>query len=314
MNNPKNTFRCVRRAFPARTTLAASAFALACFAGLGNIFGAPAEAKTATSNQNSILATVQNKVAAGADAKALREELSTVISGGCIEGLELDCTCLSRAYAPATALDNRMEAARFLLDSGLDINPVSVGAGEYETRPLDKALQLLVFADALCSDYDEKRGVVKKDGIDVAQEGVSRIAAFLVSRGAKTDGEIWLTDGPANGYDFTSLGAAARSGSAELVGILIEKGANINKAGDYGGRAGDYNLGTPLHLAAKEGRAEIVKLLLDKGANAKTLNGRKESALKLAQERLKYEKSEAKKEEYRQIISMLKAASAKKRK
>ncbi|MBQ6656545.1 MAG: ankyrin repeat domain-containing protein [Ottowia sp.] len=313
MNNPKDTSRCVRRAFPARTTLAASVFALACFAGLGNIFGVPAEAKNATNNQNSILATVQNKVAAGADAKALREELSTVISGGCEDG-SVDCTCLSRAYAPATALDNRMEAARFLLDSGLDINPVSAGAGAYETRPLDKALQLLVAADALCSDYDEKRGIVKKDGIDAAQEGVSKIAALLVVRGAKTDGEIWLPDGPSNSYGFTSLGAAARSGSAELVGILIEKGANINKAGDYEGRAGNYNLGTPLHLAAEKGRAEIVKLLLEKGANAKSVNGRKESALKLAQEGLKYEKSEAKKEEYRQIISMLKAASAKRRK
>ena len=55
MNNTLHTSRCVRRPFSARTTLAAALVALACggcaldqpLAGLGSIFGAPAEAKTA---------------------------------------------------------------------------------------------------------------------------------------------------------------------------------------------------------------------------------------------------------------------------
>ena len=55
MNSTLNTSRRARRAFSARTTLAAALVALACggcafdqpFAGLGNILGSSAEAKTA---------------------------------------------------------------------------------------------------------------------------------------------------------------------------------------------------------------------------------------------------------------------------
>ena len=53
---------------------------------------------------------------------------------------------------------------------------------------------------------------------------------------------------------------AAFKGQTAVVGLLLEKGANVNQ--------GDIDGFTPLHIAAQKGRAEIVELLLAKGADA----------------------------------------------
>jgi ankyrin repeat protein len=55
------------------------------------------------------------------------------------------------------------------------------------------------------------------------------------------------------------LQAAAAQGHTEIVGILLEKGADINAAG------GRY--GSSLQAAAAEGHTEIISILLDKGAD-----------------------------------------------
>jgi ankyrin repeat protein len=60
--------------------------------------------------------------------------------------------------------------------------------------------------------------------------------------------------------DNTTLITAALSGDVEIIRLLIEKGANVNSIAP---RLGE----TPLHYAAASGNVEAARLLLAKGAN-----------------------------------------------
>ncbi|HKN87062.1 MAG TPA: ankyrin repeat domain-containing protein [Nitrospiraceae bacterium] len=54
---------------------------------------------------------------------------------------------------------------------------------------------------------------------------------------------------------------AAAKGHQEMVGLLLDRGAQVNAA--------DYTGWTPLHAAIYGGHAEVVQLLLDRGADFK---------------------------------------------
>ncbi|WP_353274125.1 ankyrin repeat domain-containing protein [Wolbachia endosymbiont (group A) of Ennomos erosarius] len=68
----------------------------------------------------------------------------------------------------------------------------------------------------------------------------------------------------ANQYGWAPLHCAAADGRTEIVKALIEKGAIVNAAGE--------DKWTPLHHAAVEGHTEIVKTLIEKGANVSAVN------------------------------------------
>ena len=303
-----------RRTFSARTTLAAAVLAVACggcafdqsLAGLGNIFGAPAEAKTAGNAQDGRLAAAKRAVAAGADAKALRQELSNAING-CGEHAIGDeaCTCLFKSYAPA-AVEDRLEAARFLLDNGADVNQDN---GDYVdgNSPLGETLSLLGQMNITCHYDDDETSANTLANIETASEGVSKMATLLVSRGADVkNSEAGYGPGTSISMSAGPLSVAIKYGNLELVRILIEKGADVNKDEECQySKDGDVCTSV-LEVAAFEGKAEVVKLLLEKGAK----KGRKE-ALATAQSGLKSTEPEAQKAQYREIISLLQSAGAK---
>lgn len=76
--------------------------------------------------------------------------------------------------------------------------------------------------------------------------------------------------------DWTKLHSAASMGKAELVGLLLDKGADINA------RAKDGS--TPLHLAVKRSHPAVVKLLFARGANPSAKDQEGNSPLHLAAE------------------------------
>ena len=72
-------------------------------------------------------------------------------------------------------------------------------------------------------------------------------------------------------YATTPLYEAARNGHADILHLLLDKGAKPDIA--------DENGDTPLKAAAREGRKEAVKLLLDKGADPNMIDDSKNTAL-----------------------------------
>jgi ankyrin repeat protein len=77
-----------------------------------------------------------------------------------------------------------------------------------------------------------------------------------------------------NNDGCTPLHLAATYGHLEVIKLLIENGADIHKS-DNGGC-------TPLHIAATYGHLEVIKLLVYSGANVNYTNNRGKTALELA--------------------------------
>jgi hypothetical protein len=69
---------------------------------------------------------------------------------------------------------------------------------------------------------------------------------------------------PVNQSGWTPLMYAAYEGRADMVELLLSKGAEVN--------ALSPNLSTPLMLAARNGRMEAVRLLLKAGAETELKN------------------------------------------
>lgn len=249
MNTIFKTQHHTHRSFNSRTAIAATLVALACggcaldqpLAGLGNILGSPAEAKTASVSQNSKLKAVQRKVAEGADVKALRKELTSVLAthGSC--GNKADAT-------------DRLEAVRFLLDNGVGINQKN---GNDQT-PLEEVLEGLSWTHWRCHCDDDCAAI---------KEEQSNIAMLLVSKGANMN--ISVTSGGSGNrpIEHSALGTAVECDMADLVSLMIEKGAKVN-AVDKEGQA-------PLQIAQENGNQKIISMLKSAGAGSKGKKGAK---------------------------------------
>ncbi len=58
----------------------------------------------------------------------------------------------------------------------------------------------------------------------------------------------------------------------EIIGLLIDRGADVNMKSCGDGWATECNCGTPLHIAACKGNADMVNLLLDRGAEIDSID------------------------------------------
>ena len=176
------------------------------------------------------------------------------------------------------AFFGRADVAKLLLENGADIKardddgatPIDVLSIDWETTAF---IGSLVGVDTETEDIAIMKAgrnkVAKLFGVEGAFDKADASAARNLSAAAFT-GEVSamkqaLTDGadpntkdPQSGS--TLLATAALMGHTEVVGLLLEHGADINARSRDGG--------TALHTAAFLGRAETVKLLLDKGADA----------------------------------------------
>jgi ankyrin repeat protein len=132
---------------------------------------------------------------------------------------------------------------------------------------VDRLTELLEDEPSLVSDYSG-------DGFTAlhfaAFFGRPDAASLLIERGAEVDafGRGWMTG--------TAIHSAVSRKHAELVGILLEAGANPNVRQSAGW--------TPLHAAAMNGDLASVELLLASGADAAATNEEGRSVADLANE------------------------------
>ena len=113
-----------------------------------------------------------------------------------------------------------------------------------------------------------KLSLVLSETVDVNAESADGRTALSLAAGIGHEPMVRRLLKAGAGLDtasgaVTALTEALRAGSHEVVTLLLERGADPDRAG-RGGR-------TPLILAALEGDETLVRLLLDKGADA---NGR----------------------------------------
>lgn len=87
---------------------------------------------------------------------------------------------------------------------------------------------------------------------------------------SETKKTLWgdPNDFPILQHNITPLHVAAKWGKSNMVGVLLEKGGNIESKTRDGL--------TPLHCAARSGHEQVVDMLLERGApiSSKTKNGK----------------------------------------
>jgi len=139
-----------------------------------------------------------------------------------------------------------------LISQGADVN----------VKHTDTALVEAIYADNRSFDIEIVKMLIKAKGIKVNKYSVRPMGSYAWSR--------------------TPLIAASYAGRAEVVKLLLAKGAKVNLADQHlplNTVRGALPLNTALHYAAKQGFPEIAKLLLDKGAKKEKLNASGETPL-----------------------------------
>ena len=181
-----------------------------------------------------------------------------------------------------------LDIAQFLLGRGADVNSRSIDGqtGLYiaSSRGYTDLVQSLIALidrgadlNALCTDYNETSDEVLWTPLHLAvHDEQPDVVNLLLERGA--DMEILSSRGQ------TALYMASSLGSAEVVRLLIDHGADVNaECADY--EDGKEVQWTPLHAAAYKDHPDIALLLLEHGANTEIRSSQNQTALYVASSR-----------------------------
>ena len=212
-------------------------------------------------------------VALGADPKAQdsdgRTPLMIAAAGGHVEAVrELlkhdDRIDLASKYGstPLNLAASRGHEAvvRFLLDRGASYDIFTAAA----RGDVDRVETLLTQDKALL----EKEAGTATPLLWAAEHNKPQVLKRLLDHGADINFH--------NNWSGSVLSVAVWEGHAEIVKLLLDRGATIELG------AGDDAYGTPLHRACWQGNLELVRLLLDRGAQINSENNGHETPLGFA--------------------------------
>jgi len=149
----------------------------------------------------------------------------------------------------------RQEVARFLIESGADVNTTHrddlKGRSVLLFTVRKGCVKLVELLIARGADVNAASGSRSSTPLNAAAlTGNKPMVEILIAKGADVSGKRLS--------GRTPLYSAAEQGHTEVVKLLIAKGADVN-ASDRRGR-------TPLAIAESKGHTEIVEMLLKHGA------------------------------------------------
>jgi hypothetical protein len=128
---------------------------------------------------------------------------------------------------------------------------------------------ILLLAISACATVSSL-GRAAKDG------DIKRVEALL-NEGANVNAVVTPGLSPLHEAVFNDA-------SLDIVRLMLNRGADVNKKSCGDGWAMDCNCGTPLYIAACKGNTKTVKLLLDHGADVSIVHYDKKTPLRIAQE------------------------------
>ena len=166
------------------------------------------------------------------------------------------------------AQEGQLDVAQLLLDRGAEVNRPNI----YGVTPLHIAVHNghREIVDLLREAQDrtektepetDKINIIAKKMDNTLRNAIYendvKLVKELIDEGADVNKAL-TTDGD------TPLCIAARYGQLDVAQLLLDRGAEVNKADRYGS--------TPLYIAARYGQLAVAELLLDKGAEVNLAN------------------------------------------
>jgi len=203
--------------------------------------------------------------------EALNKRNQQEITDSINKGADINAKAISDMTALMwAARKGHIDIVKLLINKGVDVNAVDkygVAALKVAVMTGNKDIvELLIKSGA---DVNPKNDFNRYTALHIASiKGYTDIAKLLIESGVNNNID------ELNQFGDTALMLAAEYNHIEIVKLLIQLGANINKSNNFGF--------TALMSAARGGHIDIVKLLINKGANIYAADDYDQTALELA--------------------------------